>query len=84
MGKSDTLRSLISLGFLTTGVIIIVLGAIRGFGTPVFDILFQRPVEEQTVSAIIGLGTAFTFIAVWLQQKPFVTLSNVIKKALKL
>lgn len=73
MGKNttDTVRSWISLSLLTGGVIIIVLGAIRGFNIAVFDILFQRPVPEEQVTAIIGLGTAFTFVAIWLQQKPF-------------
>lgn len=69
--RSDTIRSWISLGLLTIGVIIIVMGAIRGFNVPIFDIVFQKPVPEEQVTAIIGLGTAFTFIAIWLQQKPF-------------
>lgn len=73
MGKNttDTIRSWVSLILLTIGVAIIVLGAIRGFGIPVFEILFRNPVLEEQAGAVVGLGTAFTFIAVWLQQKPF-------------
>lgn len=73
MAKSntDTIRSWVSLSLLTAGVIIIVLGAVRGFGVPIFEILFRSPVLEAQATAVVGLGTAFTFIAIWLQQKPF-------------
>jgi predicted lysophospholipase L1 biosynthesis ABC-type transport system permease subunit len=76
LGKnnSDRIRSIISLSLLTIGTIIIVLGAIRGFGYPVFELLFRNPLLEEQAGAVIGLGTAFTFIAIWLQQRPFARL----------
>jgi hypothetical protein len=69
--NTDTLRNWISLGLLTIGVIIIVMGAIRAFGVPVFQILFGNAILEEQAPALIGLGTAFTFVSFWLQQKPF-------------
>jgi hypothetical protein len=71
---TDRIRTLVSLLLLTVGVIIIFLGAVRAFGFPIFQILFNSPIVETQGNAIVGMGIALTFIAIWLQQKPFVRL----------
>lgn len=76
--NSESARSIISLSLLTIGVVIILLGAIRGFGVPVFEILFRSPVLEEQANAIVGLGIAFSFVAVWLQQRPLVRLKKLL------
>lgn len=82
MGKDtiDSIRSLASLGLLTIGVIIILMGAIRGFGIPVFQVVFGDALPEEQIPAVIGLGTAFTFVAVWLQQRPFERIFGIFKR----
>lgn len=76
----DTIRSLVSLTLLTIGVIIILMGAIRGFDVPVFQYVFGDTLPEEQFPAVIGLGTAFTFVAVWLQQRPFERFFSFIKR----
>ena len=82
MGRDtiDSIRSLVSLSLLTVGVVIILMGAIRGFGVPVFEILFGDALPEEQIVAVIGLGTAFTFVSVWLQQRPFEKIFRLFKK----